>query len=274
MNYEKIYNDLVESRRYRGAVKEKGYEVHHCIPRCLGGSDTIGNLVKLTLREHMLAHRLLVKFLKGESFYKMNFALKCMSSSNKYKYSGIGKWVDYDNFGCNYKLLTQNTTKYLIIPPEGSIKMRGKGLHRVLEANGFTPRWIDAKHLGGLRTILGYLILSYKSGFNGVTNLRSSNEPSINIHFINKLEDNKWVFREKVSYGLGYYYCLTQLGALSLQGLVGAYWKECTGSISRSVSCSIPEVLKWTPVTFWLPLVKTVCIRSDLSTGGISPSST
>lgn len=64
MNYEKIYNALVEKAKVRGLDKSQheGYfEIHHIIPRCLGGSDDKNNLVMFTGREHFIAHMLLWK---------------------------------------------------------------------------------------------------------------------------------------------------------------------------------------------------------------------
>lgn len=59
MNYQKIYNSLIERAKNRSII---GYcEKHHIVPRCLGGSDLDENLVKLTPEEHYLAHQLLVK---------------------------------------------------------------------------------------------------------------------------------------------------------------------------------------------------------------------
>jgi hypothetical protein len=53
MNYLKLYTQLVTTRKQtRNVKKEVNYEVHHIIPRCLGGSDCAENLVKLTYREH------------------------------------------------------------------------------------------------------------------------------------------------------------------------------------------------------------------------------
>ena len=37
------------------------YERHHIIPRCIGGTDDIFNLVDLTPREHYIAHKLLAE---------------------------------------------------------------------------------------------------------------------------------------------------------------------------------------------------------------------
>ena len=64
MDYKKIYSSLVEKANVRGLDKSKceGYfEIHHIIPRCLGGSDDASNLVMFTGREHFIAHMLLWK---------------------------------------------------------------------------------------------------------------------------------------------------------------------------------------------------------------------
>ena len=58
MDYYKIYNQLIERAKQRKSVE--GYtEIHHIIPRSEGGTDKSDNLVKLTGREHFIAHKLL-----------------------------------------------------------------------------------------------------------------------------------------------------------------------------------------------------------------------
>ncbi|AKO60969.1 homing endonuclease [Pseudoalteromonas phage H101] len=71
MDYKKIYDDLCRSRKHRGTKKEEGYEVHHIILRCEGGTDEESNLVKFTYREHFIAHLLLAKAYP----YKINYRL-------------------------------------------------------------------------------------------------------------------------------------------------------------------------------------------------------
>ena len=57
MDYKKIYDQLIESRRDN---RPAGYtERHHIIPRSLGGSEDKDNKVRLTGREHWVAHLLL-----------------------------------------------------------------------------------------------------------------------------------------------------------------------------------------------------------------------
>ena len=60
MNYQKIYDRLIQKRLDNLITKEQCYcETHHILPRCLGGSDDKSNLVNLTAREHFVAHKLL-----------------------------------------------------------------------------------------------------------------------------------------------------------------------------------------------------------------------
>lgn len=60
--FENTYNNLINRAKPRGLNKETiNYytEIHHIIPRCLGGSDNDDNLVLLSYREHVIAHMLL-----------------------------------------------------------------------------------------------------------------------------------------------------------------------------------------------------------------------
>ena len=64
MNYQKIYNQIIERAQNR---KLDGYkERHHIIPKCMGGSNDKTNLVELTAREHFLCHILLCEIYPGE----------------------------------------------------------------------------------------------------------------------------------------------------------------------------------------------------------------
>lgn len=60
MNYENQYKLLIE-KRINNPLKVGYGEMHHILPKSLGGSDKKDNLVFLTAREHFVAHLLLVK---------------------------------------------------------------------------------------------------------------------------------------------------------------------------------------------------------------------
>jgi 5-methylcytosine-specific restriction endonuclease McrA len=57
MNYQKIHDSIIERAKNRNLLDYK--ERHHIIPKCLGGSDNLDNLVDLTAREHFIIHKIL-----------------------------------------------------------------------------------------------------------------------------------------------------------------------------------------------------------------------
>ena len=59
MDYGKHYARLIE--RARARVLSGYSERHHIMPRCMGGDNSPGNIVRLTPEEHYVAHQLLVK---------------------------------------------------------------------------------------------------------------------------------------------------------------------------------------------------------------------
>jgi hypothetical protein len=59
MDYTKIYNQIIQKAVNRKAERNVYYESHHIIPKCMGGNNNKENKVKLTYREHFIAHWLL-----------------------------------------------------------------------------------------------------------------------------------------------------------------------------------------------------------------------
>lgn len=79
MNYQAHYDRLIERARERVLT---GYvEVHHAVPKCMGGSDDKSNLVQLTAEEHYVAHQLLHKIYPNEP--GLAFAMIAMTG-NRY----------------------------------------------------------------------------------------------------------------------------------------------------------------------------------------------
>lgn len=76
MNYRKIYDSLIEKRRFKEIIpqSEPG-ENHHFIPKCMGGTET----VRLTIREHIFAHELLV-MIYGFEEYDKNILIKMLTA--------------------------------------------------------------------------------------------------------------------------------------------------------------------------------------------------
>jgi len=61
MNYRWHYERLIKRGKEKNHMVDVYYENHHILPKCLGGTDSNDNLVKLTAREHFIAHLLLIK---------------------------------------------------------------------------------------------------------------------------------------------------------------------------------------------------------------------
>lgn len=87
MNYRKIYESLIEKRK--NEIFEGYGENHHILPKCLGGSDDPSNIVRLTAKEHYIAHLLLCKIhSKGPNHWKMvkSFVMMGFISKNQNRY--------------------------------------------------------------------------------------------------------------------------------------------------------------------------------------------
>jgi len=80
--YTNYYTSLIAAALNRVLDKSIYTEKHHIIPKCMGGKDDLSNLVKLTAKEHFIAHMLLVRMTEGVYHRKMSFALWRMMQDN------------------------------------------------------------------------------------------------------------------------------------------------------------------------------------------------
>lgn len=78
--YTKLYYQIINPTLSRTLDTYK--ELHHIIPRSLGGTDEKDNLTYLTAREHFICHWLLVKMTEGAARSKMIYALQGMRAQN------------------------------------------------------------------------------------------------------------------------------------------------------------------------------------------------
>lgn len=85
MNYQRIYDQIVDRAKKEGRKKSQGvyYERHHIVPKCLGGSDSRDNLVLLTAREHFICHRLLCRIYPESRKLAKAFSMMCQVKTNK-----------------------------------------------------------------------------------------------------------------------------------------------------------------------------------------------
>lgn len=76
--YYSWYSSIINSAKSR--VVDGYVEEHHIVPKSLGGSNSIDNLVKLTAREHFICHWLLTKCVE-KHVEKMKYALWLMATT-------------------------------------------------------------------------------------------------------------------------------------------------------------------------------------------------
>ena len=82
MDYKRIYDELIEYRKKNPIIYKSQYsENHHIIPESLGGSNDKDNMVRLTGREHYVAHLLLARFWRCS---ENSFALWMMQMKSKH----------------------------------------------------------------------------------------------------------------------------------------------------------------------------------------------
>lgn len=85
MDYAKHYDMLITRARTR--VIEGYVEMHHVLPRCMGGGNEPANLVPLTAEEHYVAHLLLVKI--HPTNHKLIYAANMMLNRNNKSYGWV-----------------------------------------------------------------------------------------------------------------------------------------------------------------------------------------
>lgn len=99
MNYEKIYKSFIASRKNK-FFSDGYFEIHHILPKSLGGGDEDSNLIKLTAREHFFAHLLLAKIHGGSMWYALDMMRKRSANINSRQYAFLR-----GNFSRNHSTL-------------------------------------------------------------------------------------------------------------------------------------------------------------------------
>lgn len=106
MNYLKSYIQLIGNAEHRDNYEYT--ENHHIIPRSFGGTDESWNLVRLTLREHRLAHLLLWK-IYGEN---QIFSVECFYDHNRFRFFPKKTMPRYVRKAIAMRKAELNRTKY------------------------------------------------------------------------------------------------------------------------------------------------------------------
>lgn len=82
--YTGWYDRMMTQAIGRSRAQNDDTEQHHILPKSLGGTNEPANIVTLTLREHFIAHRLLMKMTTGVAHRSMCWAMHRMMYTKKY----------------------------------------------------------------------------------------------------------------------------------------------------------------------------------------------
>jgi hypothetical protein len=123
-NYRHLirYVTFINSRPKRNLKKETGFNIHHIIPKSLGGADDNQNLIKLTYREHWIAHLMLWKSGYPEMisafFFMNNKGSKSFYagrlSSREFDQLTLEKIKRVSDYESNMRWITKNGKSYFI----------------------------------------------------------------------------------------------------------------------------------------------------------------
>lgn len=86
MDYQNIYNQIIERGKFRVSEERVYYEIHHIVPKCMGGGEEEENKVKLEAREHFLCHWLLCRIYPDNTKLIQAFWLMACIKREQYKY--------------------------------------------------------------------------------------------------------------------------------------------------------------------------------------------
>lgn len=90
MNYLNIYNSLIDKAKDNVFNSDEYFETHHIIPKGMDGSDDTNNLVKMTARQHFVAHWLLFRIYPtnkqiAAAFHIIAFGTNCRNTRKKHQ---------------------------------------------------------------------------------------------------------------------------------------------------------------------------------------------
>lgn len=132
--YTKWYFSIISTAKSRISNDYQYYEIHHILPKSLGGSNQDENLIKLTPKEHFICHLLLTKMTTGKDKRNMNFAFWSMANKRTHTNS-----TETHNFNINSRSYQIARKNFSI---ENSITHKGKVLSQE------TKDKISASHKG------------------------------------------------------------------------------------------------------------------------------
>ena len=189
MNYKQIYNQLISKRQQETPPKNCYTETHHIKPKCLGGTNETTNLVRLTAREHYIAHLLLAKIYNTYGMYAAVIYMQTGRHKNRhFKFNSRLYQKIREEFA--NKMSQKMKGKPLTEQHKQKLSIAHKGKHHTEETRkklsemckgryiGRTPTWLVGKRLSEEHKQKDRdAILGLKYWNNGIKNVRARECP-------------------------------------------------------------------------------------------------
>ena len=83
--YYNWYHAIINNKKEKSVDINEYQEIHHILPRSIGGSNDLENLIALSSREHFVCHYLLTKMYPVGTceWYKMQHAFMMMAAQHQ-----------------------------------------------------------------------------------------------------------------------------------------------------------------------------------------------
>lgn len=200
MNYQSIYDNIC----IRGQSRIlSGYkEVHHVIPRCMGGSDDIDNLTSLSAKEHFIVHRILCKLYPDDD--KLKSALFFMTNMN-HGHITSSRIFEELRVAHGRKMRKLHTGKTQTPEHKAKRKMFGQG-----QSQPMIPSFLGRTHTNETKIKISQKKLGCISPFKGKTHTQESNDKNRQAHLGKKHTDAQILNQSKT------YEVISPLGVKSI----------------------------------------------------------
>lgn len=165
MNPEKIYKNFIENRRAKEDSIEGYFEVHHILPRSLGGTDNPDNLIKLTASDHIFAHYLLAKIHGGRQwapiYLMVSRTADIRSDTDVRKLSGRARRLSAEARE-KYAEGLRDKNLYSFSHDDGTILKNVTRNEASLLGEGLTEKSVGCLIRGKYNTFKGWRLLKYR----------------------------------------------------------------------------------------------------------------
>lgn len=143
--YERWYLNLIEVARKERPLEPHipNTEKHHILPRCLGGTDGENNLVRFSIRQHYIAHMLLIRMYEGREKYQLEWALFRLSGKPSNRIILTSRQFEKSRLTLHSSLKGRKQSPEHIAKRVAQTTGEGNGMHK---KNGRTPTQLGKSH--------------------------------------------------------------------------------------------------------------------------------